>query len=88
VAARLPEVVICLHLDPHLGARTQRSFQSKGHLGTDSGPAIQESRQGLARNSQPTGNLADRQTPREELAQDFSGVRWVMHLSHRRIPQW
>jgi hypothetical protein len=78
----MPEVVVCLHVEPHLGAGPKRSLEAQGHRCADAGTTVQQRGKSLPGNAEALGDLTDRYSLGEILAEDLTGVRRVVHVAH------
>jgi hypothetical protein len=80
--ARTPEVVARLHVEPHLGAGPKCSLEAQRHRCADAGTPVQQRGKSLPGNAKPLGDLTDRYSLGEILAEHVAGVRWIVHVAH------
>ena len=80
--ARLPEVVIRLHRQPHFGAGAQGGLEAQCHGRAGARSSIQKPRQGLTCDPEPRSRVCDALGARKEVAQDFAGVGGSVHAAH------
>jgi hypothetical protein len=70
----MPEVVVRLHVEPHLGAGPKRSLEAQRHRCADAGTPVQQRGQSLPGNAEALRDLTDRYPLRGILAEDLAGV--------------
>ena len=60
----------------------KRSLEAQRHRCADAGTPVQQRGQSLPRNAEALGDLTDRYSLGEILAEDLTGVRRVVHIAH------
>lgn len=78
----MPEVVVGLHVEPHLGASAKRALEAQRHRRADAGTTVQQCGQSLPGDAEALGDLTDRYSLGEILAENLTGVRRVVHVAH------
>lgn len=78
----MPEVVVRLHVEPHLGAGPECPFEAQRHRCADAGTSVQQRGKSLPGDAEALRNLSDRYSLGEILAENLTGVRRVVHVAH------
>jgi hypothetical protein len=77
----VPQVILGLLIEPTLSRGTERYGQANGHLGTDSRPPVQNSRQRLSADAQRLRGLGDTHIEwvQAQALDDFPGMGRIVH---------
>ena len=78
---RMPKIILRLLIEPAFSGRSKRNGKTNGHLGTDTGPAVQNGGERLAANAKGLRGLRDAHAQgfKAKGFDDLARMRGVMH---------